>query len=103
MAGDFIPKLRIDAVLSAIVCSDVFPSKTKKKVGDNWVDDADAFVFNVEIPQDGAPPVQLQLQTLHKPAKGDRIDFPIKLETALRTKYSVKGQCVITTPKQKSA
>lgn len=102
MADNFIPKLRIDATISGIVCSDVFPSKTKKQVGGQWVDDQDAWVFNIEIPQENAPPVQLQLQTIDKPAKGDRIDFPIKLETALRTKYSIKGKCVISTPKQKA-
>lgn len=100
MAEDFIPKLRINAVLSGTVVSDVFPVKFKKKVGNEFLDDADGWVFNVEMPVEGAPPVTIQLQTLDKPEKGDTIDFPMKLETNLRMKYSIKQMCVIHGPKK---
>ena len=101
MANDFLPKLRIAAVLRGVVTSDVFDATFKKKVGDNFVDDAKGFVYNVEIPLDGAPPITLQLQTLDKPEKGDTIEFPMKLETSLRSKYSIKDQCVIIAGKHK--
>lgn len=97
--ADFLPKLRISATLTGTVISDIFPSVFKKKVGENFVDDASGWVYNVEIPMQDAPPLTLQLQTLDKPAKGDIIHFPLKLETSLRTKYSIKDKCVIQTKK----
>lgn len=102
MADDFIPKLKIKAVLSGTVVSDVFPMKFKRKVGNDFVDDADGWVYNVEMPVEDAPPVTLQLQTLDKPEKGDTIDFPMKLQANLRMKYSIKDICVIHGPKKTS-
>lgn len=99
MAKDnFVPKNRLPVTLSGTVTSDVFPGKFQKRVGDDFVEDGDAFVYNVELPQDGAPPVTLQIQTKEQPKKGDRIDFPIVLELLLRSKYSVRGTCVIRGP-----
>ena len=95
MANDFIPKLRIPAFLSGVVTSDSFPATFKKKVGDNFVDDCAGWVFNVEIAIENAPPISIQLQTLDKAAKGDTIQFPMKLETSLRTKYSIKDRIVL--------
>lgn len=101
--ADFIPKLRIPALLTGVVTSDSFPAMFKRKDGDNFVDDCAGWVFNVEIPVENAPPISVQLQTLDKATKGDNIQFPMKLETSLRTKYSIKDKIVLIDGKKAKA
>lgn len=100
--ASYTPKLRLQPRLTGIVVSDVFPAKFQKREGVRYVDGDDGWIFNLEIPVDGAVPVVIQLQTTMKPEKGDEVEFKLPLETFMKQKYAIQTPIAIRKPGKRS-
>lgn len=96
MAEAYTPKLRLRPALTGTVVSEVFPSNFQVRKDGRFIDGEPGYVYNIEIPVDGAPPVVVQILTTTAPKRGDEVTFKFPLETFLKPKYAVKDQIVIT-------